>query len=419
MQSSSEQRAESRASPAAVESNRQLTVTRILTLHFVPFGGTVADSLVQEHDIPGSRVFNLDETHLRLLPTHSYGWSVRGEKTKQHGDPKSGITATLVMPMEPGPLFGQLIFQGKTKRVEPKLEHMPERLLVDHTESHWQSTDTLVRLVAWLDSHINAATPGLPWCLLLDCASVHTSCDYRAKLKEELPHVQQVYVPGKSTSFNQPLDRSVMKGFKTAVSKECSVHFAVIILKALQDSHALAFDLSKPALKHLVVGWFEKALKAIEEKDKFFRSGWKHILADNPEHFAEICARAAAHHAGGTLFRKTHLGIVPEDAPLACEVAPVGVDPVMDPAADDQVVEEEGLLVLDEAESIEQPAPLAAAPVVVEQLVPPAAEPVAAGQPEPAAEPPAAPPLRPLPRQPLSMLDRCIALRLVYGRGPR
>ena len=42
-QSSNEQLAASSIQPAAVDSNRQQTVTRILTFHFVPFGGTVAD----------------------------------------------------------------------------------------------------------------------------------------------------------------------------------------------------------------------------------------------------------------------------------------------------------------------------------------------------------------------------------------
>ena len=42
-QSSNEQLAVSSIQPAAVDSNRQQTVTRTLSLHFVPFGGTVAD----------------------------------------------------------------------------------------------------------------------------------------------------------------------------------------------------------------------------------------------------------------------------------------------------------------------------------------------------------------------------------------
>ena len=47
-QSSNEQFAVSSIQPAAVDSNRQQTVTRILTLHFVPFGGMVADMYMED-----------------------------------------------------------------------------------------------------------------------------------------------------------------------------------------------------------------------------------------------------------------------------------------------------------------------------------------------------------------------------------
>lgn len=359
---------------------------------------------MKQHNIDPSRVYNLDETSLRLLPTHSYGWSVRGQKAIQYGDQKSAITATIAMPMEPGPVFGQLIFQGKTTKVEPALEEEPERVLLDHSQSHWQTTDTLFRFVSWLDGRINAATPGQPWCLMLDCASVHTSCEYRAKMKDALPHVKQVYVPGKTTSFNQPLDISVMKGFKTAVSKQCSGHFAAAILKGLQEGHAFDFDISRPALKHSVVGWVTSALDDVQSRKRFFRTGWGHLRAESPEQFAEICALAALHHTEGTLFRKTRHGIVPEQPPAEGEVAPAPADPVMDPEADDNVVEEEGLFVM---EPTEEPAVEAVA--AVDPM------PIDAGE-TPAAEPPAAACAET--KKTLSVLERCIALRIVYGRGP-
>ena len=71
--------------------------------------------------IPPTRILNLDETSLRLLPSSDFGWSVRNERAKHLVDGKRQVTCTLAMTMEPSSfgIHAELIYAGKTPRVQP------------------------------------------------------------------------------------------------------------------------------------------------------------------------------------------------------------------------------------------------------------------------------------------------------------
>ena len=201
-------------------------------------------------------------------------------------------------------------------------------------------------------------------------------------MKDAVSHVKQVYVLGKTTFFYRPLDRSVMKGFKTVVSKQCSRHIASAVLKGLQEAHALEFDLSRLTLEDFDVGWVTQAL----DDD---------LRAERPEHFAQICALDALHHA-----------VVPEQAPAEAEVAPETADPVMDREADDNVIEVEGLYVVKPAE---EPTVEAVESAMMEAVEP---APIEAGETPAAmaAEPP--PAAFAGPKKSFHVLELCIALRI-------
>ena len=157
------------------------------------------------------------------------GWSVKGEKMKQVHAGKSNITATLAVPMLQGPSFCQLIFGGKTSAVLPHgpVEH---DVHLNFTESHWQSTESMFSFVQFLEKVLNPTDEQPPWILLLDCASVHTASAFRQQLHSQLPWVKSIYIPRGSAAYNQPLDRSMMKSFKSAVARKASRHFAEQIL---------------------------------------------------------------------------------------------------------------------------------------------------------------------------------------------
>ena len=235
--------------------------------------------------IADARVINVDETSLRMIPVSATGWSVKGEKTKQVQASKSNMTATLAVPMLQGPSFCQLIFGGKTSAVLPhgSVEH---DVHLSFTESHWQSTESMFSFVQFLEKVLNPTDEQRPWILLLDCASVHTASAFRQQLHSQLPWVKSIYIHGGSTAYNQPLDRSTMKSFKSAIARKASRHFAEQIL--LVDS----LDLSARFLKPVIATWVHEVMNDISSRRDIFQTAWAHILPKNPEHAASILLAA-------------------------------------------------------------------------------------------------------------------------------
>ena len=54
---------------------------------------------MEAHNVGPDRVVNIDETTVRLLPTSSFGWSTKGEKSAQLQSGKAVVTATVAVPM--------------------------------------------------------------------------------------------------------------------------------------------------------------------------------------------------------------------------------------------------------------------------------------------------------------------------------
>ena len=335
--------------------------------------------------IADARVINVDETSLRMIPVSATGWSVKGEKTKQVQAGKSNITATLAVPMLQGPSFCQLIFGGKTSAVLPQgsVEH---DVHLNFTESHWQSTESMFSFVQFQEKVLNPTDEQRPWILLLDCASVHTASAFRQQLHSQLPWVKSIYIPGGSTAYNQPLDRSMMKSFKSAIARKASRHFAEQIL--LVDS----LDLSARFLKPVIATWVHEVINDISSRRDIFQTAWAHILPKKPEDAASILLAAGEAHAAGSLFRSSKARVVPE-------TAPVDDEPAQPPVPEDEP-ELDGLLMDEEEPDPLTPAPLEQPPVVIGE------------EPVPESELPA--PV--LEHRNLSVLERCIALRIVYGR---
>ena len=103
---------------------------------------------------------------------------------------------------------------------------------------------SMISFVQFLEKLLNPTDEQRPWILLLDCASVHTASAFRQQLHSQLPWVKSIYIPGGSTAYNQPLDRSMMKSFKSAIARKASRHFAEQIL--LVDSLHLSARFLKP-----------------------------------------------------------------------------------------------------------------------------------------------------------------------------
>ena len=181
---------------------------------------------------------------------------------------------------------------------------------LNFTESHWQSTESMISFVQFLEKVLNPTDEQRPWILLLDCASVHTASAFRQQLHSQLPWVKSIYIPGGSTAYNQPLDRSMMKSFKSAIARKASRHFAEQIL--LVDS----LDLSARFLKPVIAKWVHEVINDISSRRDIFQTAWAHILPNNPEEAASVLLALGEAHAAGSLFRSSKAGVVFETAPV-------------------------------------------------------------------------------------------------------
>ena len=85
---------------------------------------------------------------------------------------------------------------------------------------HWTSTTSLLELVAFLDAGKKSETPGKPRILLMDCAPVHISMEYRAAMQGQWPHVKLVNEPNKFTAVAQPLLTALLCGHSRHVWRD-------------------------------------------------------------------------------------------------------------------------------------------------------------------------------------------------------
>eukprot|EP00971_Amphidinium_carterae_P213962 4246201-Amphidinium_carterae.2 len=59
----------------------------------------------------------------------------------------------------------QILYAGKIARVLPHAGW--DRIFVDHTNKQWQSVDSLLRFIQWMDGKLNIDSPNLPWLIVL------------------------------------------------------------------------------------------------------------------------------------------------------------------------------------------------------------------------------------------------------------
>ena len=106
--------------------------------------------LLDQKGVRPERLFNMDETSLALLPLSNHGWQEAGQQRyKSESDEaapvavpedKAAITCSLIVGFGAGaPAYAQLIYTGKTHGSHP-IAPVPENIMIDHTETHWQST---------------------------------------------------------------------------------------------------------------------------------------------------------------------------------------------------------------------------------------------------------------------------------------
>ena len=256
--------------------------------------------LAHQKGVAPDRLFNMDETSLSLLPLAAKGWKPAGqEKHKDEADEsvtvpndKAAITCSLVLGFGEGSLaFAQLIYTGKTAASHP-VAPSPAHILVDHTDTHWQSAETLLRLLGWLEQQIGSAEP---WGLLLDVAPVRVAEAFVSAAKEQFPQCQLIFVRAGTTSICQPCDVSYVRAFKPMVRRSFAECFAE---QVLEGSSELGELFKKPNLKGMIPHLVAAAVREINTEEHR-QQAWKHLV---PEDMPTLLQEAQLLQDYGALF---------------------------------------------------------------------------------------------------------------------
>ena len=268
-----------------------------------------------------------------------------------------------------GPLdmLVQIVHAGKTDAVLPE-QPWPERTHHVTSENGWATTTTLLQLTATLDGVLNPGREGQSWILLWEMASIHASEATLAAMKAAFPHIVLCFIPPQSTSCLQPCDVAVFRSFKSCIQAQASATLA----RSVIDGSFEGLAMNKAWRRQSSAEWASRAARDVCVKNQAWTTGWHRLCAGSNAEFRDAVTEAAALHSRDELFSRH---IEPEPAPED------PVDWAMAEASDD-----------------EDDAPMPDAPPEPELIdMPPA---------------PAS-----VPR--MSNLERCTALRLVYGAGPR
>ena len=269
------------------------------------------------HDIPKDRVINLDETSCRMIPLSACGWAKVGDASKWHGD-KFAQTTVLAARALPGCLWSQAIFPDWTTRATPS-GPLPHGVRVDFIPCHWTNCDSFYSMLEWIDSDINATSPGRSWIALLDCASVHISKEFLSKAREGLPWLEKFYISAGYTSVPQPLDVAFMKASKCAMVRAAGERFGAPVQVEME------VKILRPVS---LLGLQTRSSRS--KKKIHFSKGWGSIM---PAGSRAVLAAAHEAHARGDLFRQVKGRIIPEvqDGDIV----------VAEDAADDEANEED------------------------------------------------------------------------------
>ena len=138
--------------------------------------------LARFHGVADTEVWNIDETAVKTSPVPHHAWMFPGGPVPKGGD-KSTVTVTLCSKMVgcDGVMPHQVIWPGRTTASLPSgPQHWSQLHCL--SDSHWQSTSTLVELMVWLrDGFVPRDKPFL---VVLDCAPVHCAAAFRDELKD-------------------------------------------------------------------------------------------------------------------------------------------------------------------------------------------------------------------------------------------
>ena len=167
--------------------------------------------LCDRFKISQDRIWNLDETAVRIVPTGERGWTKRAEAAHVFAS-RAFVTVTLAANMRGG-MWTQIVYEGKSDRVHPHGPAFPCQL-VSHSPTHWITQEALLNMIDATDADMHARVGDaelIPWFQVLDCATQHVAKNFRSIMRDTRSHIKLCYVQRNFTAYTQPLDRAYMR----------------------------------------------------------------------------------------------------------------------------------------------------------------------------------------------------------------
>ena len=277
--------------------------------------------ICNEHGIPPSLAFHMDETGVLLLPVPKHTLHKRGDKVVSisHSDDKRQVTCIVAGDLAGGMLPGQMIMESAAASRLPKVDG----LHITTSHNHW-ATD--VTTMEWLETVLKPAAmeakmklhlpPDHAAVLLWDVFASHRSATVRAHIEQHMPWLKLVYIPANCTDFLQPADVSLNAPFKARLRELSSAWLAE------QMASGIAPDLRIRRLRPLAATWTKEALDYVATTEAA-ANGLKRIGLNQCWQACKV-THARSLHAAGHLWHSMSRNdlVAPGGAASAARVEP-------------------------------------------------------------------------------------------------
>ncbi|KAK3275007.1 hypothetical protein CYMTET_16842 [Cymbomonas tetramitiformis] len=219
----------------------------------------------------------------------------------------------------------QLVYQGKTDRCLPDLDHREKELFGDfiftYTYNHWADEDTNIDLFKLLIvPHLVATKLRLnllddhPAVVMLDVWPVQKTSSFRDRVKAEWPWIILLYIYAGGTGRSQKFDVDGANVMKPKLAQQQGVAFTLQLRDGVKPED-IRLDLTLSTLKIQQLYWLGEVYQEFKKNVPARTAGWVKTrvpLAFTPE----WQRRALEWKADGKLWPGNSVDVVPEGEEL-------------------------------------------------------------------------------------------------------
>ena len=243
---------------------------------------------VRKYNTPDELIINWDQTGVDVVPANKWTMHGRGEKQIpiKGIDDKRQYTVLLACTLSGDFLPPQILYQGKTEQCHPRNAPFPDDWDIWHSESHWSTSDTMLR---YLDNVIKpyvdktrvrlGLDASVKPILIFDVFRAHRTDDVRAKIAEDLG-AAFVYVPAACTDALQPLDATVNSAYKKEINAQFNTWYSSLVAQGIEDGKDLSaiaksIDLRTTAIKPHHARWLVRTHSIVSSNTEIIKKGFE------------------------------------------------------------------------------------------------------------------------------------------------